>query len=122
VQLQPNLRASIRTVNGEPARSRLVDYSEAWVLEGDRGLTWTEQPLPGRLLAGRWWPTDYEGPMLLSIADDIADAFGIGPGDRLGISVLGRELTGEVASVFDQRWRPIGANFMIVASPQPLRN
>lgn len=122
VQLQPNLRASIRTVNGEPARSRLVDYSEAWVLEGDRGLTWTEQPLPGRLLAGRWWPTDNEGPMLLSIADDIADAFGIGPGDRLGISVLGRELTGEVASVFDQRWRPIGANFMIVASPQPLRN
>ncbi|MGF1624203.1 MAG: ABC transporter permease [Alphaproteobacteria bacterium] len=121
VSLQPNLRANIRTVNGDPARNRLIDFSEGWVLNGDHGLSWTDAPLPGRLIAGRWWPADYDGPMLLSISDDVADAFGIGPGDQLGFSVLGRVLTGEVANVRDLRWQAIGANYIIIASPNPLR-
>ena len=121
VQLQPNLRANIRTVNGEPARGRLVDAAEAWVMEGDRGLSWTDEPLTGRLIAGRWWPPGYDGPMLLSISDDVADAFGIGPGDHVGFSVLGRTLVGEVANVRDLRWQTIGTNFIMVASPHPLR-
>lgn len=120
--LQPNLRANIRTVNGLPARDQVVDRSERWVLEGDRGLTWTAERLPGPLLAGAWWPADYAGPMLLSISDDVAEAFAIGPGDTVGFAVLGRELTGEVANVRDLRWQAVGANFIMVASPDPLRS
>ena len=121
VQLQPNLRANIRTVNGERARDMLVDMSEAWVLRGDRGISWSAEPVPGYLMAGRWWPADYDGPMLLSISDDVAEAFAIGPGDELGIAVLGRVMTGEVANVRNVRWQAIGANFIMVASPNPLR-
>jgi putative ABC transport system permease protein len=121
VRLQPNLRAGIRTINGAPAHARLVDASESWVLEGDRGLTWTEEPVPGRLIAGRWWEPGYDGPMLLSISDDIAEAFALGPGDTIGISVLGRVLDATVANVLDQRWQAVGANFIMIASPLPLR-
>ncbi len=121
VDLQANLRGAITQVNGVPAREALVDFSERWVITGDHGVSWTAEPLPGGVWSGGyWWEEDYDGPMLLSISDDVAEAFAIGPGDQVTFAVLGRELTGEVANVRNVRWQALGSNFIIVASPQPL--
>ena len=58
--------------------------------------------------------------MLLSISDNVARAFRIGPGATITFSVMGRELTGEVANVRDMRRQQLGANYIIAASPYPL--
>jgi putative ABC transport system permease protein len=122
VELQPNLRGSIVAANGRPADQALIDRSERWVIEGDHGISWTREPLDGGLwYGGSWWAPDYAGPMLLSISDDVAEGFGIGPGAELTFAVLGRELTGEIANVRDVRYQSVGSNFIIVASPEPLR-
>jgi putative ABC transport system permease protein len=118
----PHLRTIIRSVNGTPAPDALVNPRRSRMVNGDIGLSWTQNPIEGNLLAGLWWAPDYKGPMLLSIEEDVADAFGIGPGDRMTLSVMGREIEGEVANVREEKDRDFGINFLLVASPDPLRH
>ena len=119
----PNLRARIEQVNGMPARDALVNPDHAWVMRGDRGVTYSAvQQAHHDVIAGDWWAEDYAGPPLVSIYEDIALAFGIGVGDTLTVNVLGRPITAEVASVRDIDWQSLRYNFTMVFSPEPLRN
>lgn len=119
----PSLRGRISAVNGVPAAEALVDPRQRWVLAGDRGFTYrAEKPAGDRFLAGEWWPADYNGPPLVSIGDQIADAFGIGPGDMLTITLLGRDITATVANVRQIDWGTLSINFTLVFSPGVLEN
>ncbi|ACJ00452.1 ABC transporter permease [Rhodospirillum centenum] len=114
----PQLRGRISTVNGRPAEEAVVNREHAWVLNGDRGVTYrAEAPADDKVLAGGWWPADYRGPAKLAVYKDIADAFGIGPGDRMAINILGRDIEAEVAVVRDLDFRSMGINFTLVFSP-----
>ncbi len=114
----PMLRGRIAAVNGTPADQLTVPKDQQWVLQGDRGLTWSETlPEGSRLTAGQWWPADYRGPPLVSFEEDAAAALGLKPGDHVTISVLGREITAEVASIRAIRWTDLTINFVMVFSP-----
>lgn len=114
----PALRGRIVSVNDQPAESAVVDPDHAWVLRGDRGVTYSaELPANSTVIRGAWWPPDYQGPPLLSVYKDVADAFGIGPGDRLGINILGRTVEAEIASVRDMNFLSMALNFTLVFSP-----
>jgi putative ABC transport system permease protein len=105
-----------------PAPEALVNSGLSRMVNSDMGLSWTQDPVEGNLLAGQWWAPDHKGPMFLSIEEDVADAFSIGPGDRMTLSVMGREIEGEVANVREEKDRDFGINFLLVASPEPLRH
>ena len=117
----PSLRGRIVAVNGVPAQQALIDPEYAWILRGDRGVSYRVEPRStDRIVAGEWWPRDYAGPPLLSIYGDIATAFGIGIGDRLTINVLGRDIEAEIANLREIDWETLTINFTLVFSPQPL--
>jgi putative ABC transport system permease protein len=109
-------------VKGVPADKVSPKPDAAWALRGDRGLTYAASlPEGSELVAGRWWPSDYEGPPLVSMVDEIADGIGVGIGDRIAVNVLGREIEAEVASLRRVDWRSLGINFVMVFSPNTLR-
>ncbi|MEO1249109.1 MAG: FtsX-like permease family protein, partial [Pseudomonadota bacterium] len=121
VRQVPSLRGRIIAVNDIPAEQALVDESEGWLLRGDRGLTYSAtQEANHNVVEGAWWPADYDGPPLVSIVEDVVQAFAIGVGDRITISVLGREFTAEVANIRDVDWSSMTINFAMVFSPQPM--
>lgn len=114
----PMLRGRIATVNGRDAEGAVVDPDHAWVLNGDRGITYSaEPPRDARFLAGEWWPEDHSGPPLVSVYKDVAAAFGIGVGDRIGVNVLGRVMEAEIASVREIDFMTMNINFTLVFSP-----
>ncbi|WP_225770788.1 ABC transporter permease [Inquilinus sp. Marseille-Q2685] len=117
----PSLRGRIAAVNGVPADKAVVDPSKSNWLRGDRGVTYAAaMPPKDRLLQGQWWPADYDGPPKISVYKDIAEAFGLKPGDRMTINVLGRDIEAEVASIRDIDWSTLGINFTLIMSPKPL--
>ena len=121
VESVPSLRGRIVAANGVPAQQALTDPEYAWMLRGDRGVTYRSEPREtDRIVAGTWWAADYAGPPLLSIYRDIATAFGVGIGDRLTINVLGRNIEGQIANLRDIDWGTLTINFTLVFSPQPL--
>lgn len=121
VDAVPNLRGRITKVNDRPAATAVVDPDYAWINNGDRGVTYaTAAPEGARIVEGEWWPADYDGPPLVSIASEVARAYGIGPGDTLTVNVLGRDLVLEVANVREIEWGRLNVNFTLITSPRPL--
>ncbi|NNG02909.1 MAG: FtsX-like permease family protein, partial [Inquilinus sp.] len=117
----PSLRGRIAQINGVPAQEALVNPEHGWVLRGDRGVTFSaEARADYQILEGAWWPADYDGPTLVSIYRDVADAFAIGIGDRLAVNVLGRTFEAEIANIREIDWGSMSINFVLVFSPTPL--
>jgi putative ABC transport system permease protein len=123
LDLVPSLRARIVRLGEETPEALLARHPrEAWVLRGERGLTYAAVPPPAdRVVAGAWWPPDYEGPPLLSFDAEIARAFGLKTGDRVTLNVLGRTLTFTIANLRTVNWGRLGINFVMIADPASLQ-
>lgn len=118
LQRTPMLRGRITAVNGVPSEKVRAASNVRWALRGDRGITWSATPPEGsRVVAGKWWPTEYKGPPLVSIAANVAKGLGVGLGDTLTLNILGRPLTAKIASLREIRWGSLRMNFVIVLSP-----
>lgn len=123
VNNSPMLRGRIVSVKGVPADKVEATSDAVWALRGDRGLTYAETlPEGSKLVAGEWWPKDYNGPPLVSLVDDIATGIGVKIGDEITVNVLGREVTAKVASLRTVNWRNLGINFVMVFSPNTLKS
>ena len=115
------VRGRVTGIKGVAADQAKVTAEAEWVIRGDRGLTVAATPPEGtRLVAGEWWPTDYQGPPLVSLDAQIAKGFHIGLGDTVSVTVLGREITATVASLREIDWSTVGMNFVFVLSPNAL--
>jgi putative ABC transport system permease protein len=116
--INPSLRGRVVSVNGIPAEAALKDKNEEWVTHGDRGFTYlSEMPPHSRLTEGAWWPKDYQGPPALSIATNVARAFGIGAGDKMVIDILGVETEATVMNVREISWASFAMNFAMTFAP-----
>lgn len=114
----PMLRGIITRINGRPAREVAGGH---WVLEGDRGLTYSEE-VPGntRVVAGQWWGPDYAGPPQISFAAEEAAEMGIGIGDRLTVNILGRDIEAEITSLREVDFSTAGIGFIMSMNPAAL--
>ena len=118
LRLVPSLRGPVTAVNGTRVADMTAIPEGAWILRGDRGLTFAATlPPANRLVAGEWWPKDYLGPPLVSIDVDAATALNLKVGDTLTVAVLGRPITARIASLREIDWRSMGFNFAIIFSP-----
>jgi putative ABC transport system permease protein len=114
----PMLRGRITAVNGRPSEDLEIPPEIEWVFRGDRGLTWSRDPLEGvELTAGAWWPADYAGPPLVSLDAEVGELLGLGPGDSLTINILGRSVEVEIANLRLIDWSNLTINFVMVFSP-----
>ena len=118
----PFLRGRIVRVKGLDPEQALVRDDHAWLIQGDRGLSYATTPPDNPVIAGSWWPEDYAGPPLLSVDADVMEAFDLVLGDTITLNVLGRELTAEVRHVREVEWQGMQINFALLLSPEPLRH
>ncbi len=114
----PMLRGRIVSARGVPADKLKPSDSAAWVLQSDRGITYTgEIPKGSRLVEGKWWGPDYDGPPLISFEKRIADGLGLKLGDSVTVNVLGRDITARIANMRIVDWESLAINFVLVYSP-----
>lgn len=123
INLIPALRGTIIEYGGQRV-DQLEELPEgAWVLNGDRGLTYSPTvPKGSELVAGEWWPADYKGPALVSLDAEIAEVLNVGIGDSLTVSLLGVEVPAKIASLRTVNWENFGLNYVMVFSPGSLDN
>ncbi|MGD1015827.1 MAG: FtsX-like permease family protein [Roseiarcus sp.] len=118
----PMLRGRVVRIGDVPAESFKPRESVAWVLEGDRGVTFADAPPEGsQVVAGRWWPADYSGPPLVSLEAGVAEGLGVKIGDAITLNVLGREVTATISNLRKVNWRSLGINFVFVFTPDAFK-
>ena len=118
IQSAPMLRGIVTRINDQPARDVAGGH---WVLQGDRGVTYSEQlPNNTRITEGEWWPPNYSGPPLISFAAEEAAEMGLEIGDTLTINVLGRDITGTITSFREVDFSTAGIGFILTMNPGAL--
>ena len=114
----PMLRGRIMQLNGVDVAKIEVPAEGAWVLRGDRGLTYEEAKPDNAIVSeGAWWPADYAGEPLVSFAAEEGKAIGLKIGDTVTVNVLGRNVTARVANFREVKWESLGINFVMVFTP-----
>jgi putative ABC transport system permease protein len=118
----PMLRGRIVSANGIPAEKLKPKDDTGWVLQSDRGITYSDKvPEGSRLVAGTWWKPGYDGPPLVSFEQHIADGLGLKIGDPITVNILGRNVTARIANLRRVDWETLGINFVMVFSPNAVR-
>ncbi|TNC65996.1 ABC transporter permease [Rubellimicrobium roseum] len=119
VEAAPMLRGLISRINGVPAEEYAGGH---WVLQGDRGITYSATPPPGTTItAGEWWPEDYQGPPLVSVAAEEGGELGLQLGDTITVNVLGRDIEASIASFREVDFRSAGIGFILSFNPSALQ-
>jgi len=118
VETAPLLRGIVTEINGRPAAETAGEH---WVIQGDRGLTYSaNKPANASLTAGEWWDADYDGPPLVSFAAEEAVEMGLALGDTVTINVLGRDITATITSFRNVDFRSAGMGFILSMNPTAL--
>lgn len=121
INMIPALRGRIIAYKGQRVDQMDELPAGAWILNGDRGLTYSAAlPAGSALTAGEYWPADYKGPPLLSMEEEVAASLGVGVGDDIKISLLGVEVTAKISSLRKVEWDNFGLNYALVFSPGAL--
>ena len=121
IETAPMLRGIVTHLNGVPAAEAKVDPAGAWVLRGDRGVSYADRPPTGaEITEGEWWAADYTGKPLVSFAEEEGRELGLSIGSTVTLSILGRSITAEVANFRTVEWRGMGINFLMIMSPNAL--
>jgi len=114
----PMLRGIVTRINGRPAR----EVANHWVTRGDRGVTYSATPPTGTIITeGDWWAEDYTGPPLISFAAEEAAEMGLKLGDELSVNILGRDITGTIASFREVSFEDAGIGFILSMNPAALQ-
>jgi putative ABC transport system permease protein len=118
----PMLRGRIVAARGVKAEDLGASTDAEWVLQSDRGLTYTgEIPKGSKVVDGKWWSADYDGPPLVSLEKKIADGLKLKIGDEIVVNVLGRDIPATISNLRTVDWQSLGINFVLVFSPNAFK-
>jgi putative ABC transport system permease protein len=118
IERVPMMRGRVVRLNGVLANEVRATENVQWVLEGDRGISYSETVPDGSVVVeGSWWGPGYSGPPLVSLEAEVARGLGLKVGDSVTVNVAGRNLTAKIANLRGVNWRSLGINFVFVFSP-----
>ena len=118
VDTAPMLRGFLTRINGRDASEVAGDH---WVLQGDRGVTYSESVPPDTIiLEGEWWPRDHDGPPQVSFSAEEAEELGLVIGDVITINILGRDIDATITSLREVDFSTVGIGFIMSLNPSAL--
>ncbi len=117
IKKTPMIRGRVTEIGGIASADIEPPEGSAWILNGDRALTWSASPPSDvELVKGVWWDKDYRGPTLVSVSHDMFVDFGLSLGDTVSFNILGRDITMTIASTRQVTWESFNINFLFIAS------
>jgi putative ABC transport system permease protein len=118
----PMLRGRITALKGVPVEKVTVEEHTRFILESDRGITFSATPPENSTVVdGTWWKPDHAGPPLVSFDAETAKGLGLAVGDEITVNVLGRDVTATIANLRHIEWGRLAINFFMVFSPDTFR-
>ena len=116
VEFQPVISASFVSLNSVPIDTIIQpNNNSAWVIEGDRRISWYNNPQTANpITKGEWWTKNDSEELFISIDSKIASDFRIKINDQITLNILGREIVGTVKNFRKVDYRDLSINFAII--------
>jgi putative ABC transport system permease protein len=118
-QVFPMVRGRLVAINGAALDpNRYADDRARRLASREFNLSWaSHMQEDNRIVAGRWWRSNEHGEHLLSMEQGIAQALGIGVGDKLTYDIAGNRVELKIQSLRKVEWDSMRANFFAVTPP-----
>ncbi len=117
----PYFTGRIVRVKGQPVDLSTISPGEKWAYDNDIGMSASAgEPQGAGVVAGKWWAADYAGPPLVAMETDAAKGADLKVGDKITISVLGREIDARIAVLRKVEWGGFGPAFAVMLNPGAL--
>ena len=121
-QRWPFFPGRISGVNGRRIDRDALPRDRRWAFDRDMPMALVDAAPPGaETEAGRWWGPGYAGPPLVALDQDVAHGAGLKVGDRLTLSVLGREIEARIALLRRVDFGGFGPSFTVILDPAALQ-
>ena len=116
VEFQPVISASFVSLNSVPIDTIIQpNNNSAWAIEGDRRISWYDDPQTSNpITKGEWWTKNDSEELFISIDSKIASDFRIKINDQITLNILGREIVGTVKNFRKVDYRDLSINFAII--------
>ena len=116
VEFQPVISASFVSLNSVPIDTIIQpNNNSAWAIEGDRRISWYDNPQTTHSITqGEWWTKNDSEELFISIDSKIASDFRIKINDQITLNILGREIVGTVKNFRKVDYRDLSINFAII--------
>ena len=116
LEFSPMASASFISLNGTPIEEVVSESNRsAWVVRGDRRISWSEKPKPDNpIIEGDWWEPGNEDELFISMDSRAAYDLGMKINDKIVLNILGRDVTGIVKNFREVDYRDISINFAII--------
>lgn len=117
----PLLTGRIVRINGKPVDRKAISEQERWAYDNDISISAIgAEPPNSEVVDGRWWPAGHAGAPLLAMEVDAARGGGLKVGDRVTLSILGREIETRLAVLREVDMGGFGASFPLIITPSAL--
>ena len=117
----PFATGRITALNGRPVDRRAIAPDQRWAFDRDISLSALgAEPYGAEVTQGHWWPAAYAGPPLVALDGQIARAARLKLGDRITISLLGRDIEAKVAALRKVDWGGFGPDFALIIDAHSL--
>ena len=121
-QRWPFFTGRIVGANGRRVERQALPRDRRWAFDRDMPMALVDSAPPAaEPEAGRWWPAGYAGPPLVALDQDVAHAAGLKVGDRLTLTVLGREVEARIAMLRRVDFGGFGPSFTVILDPAALQ-
>lgn len=117
----PMVRGRIIAINDVPVSDAPIESDAQWLVRSDIGFTYAaEPPERANIVEGDWWPTGYQGEPIISFDAEGAAGMGVGVGDRLTFTILGKQIQARISNLRAIDWNDFGINFVVIFAPGTL--
>ncbi len=115
----PMLRGRLTAINGQSVESMRFAGGQGRGFSGrEQNVTWASTlGNDNQIVAGSWWPADYHGAPLVSLATEFQESLGVGVGDKVSFDIGGEPFVATVSSIRKVKWDSFQPNFFVMFSP-----
>ena len=118
-RMLPMLRGRLTAINGQPVGSlRFADGQGRGFSGREQNVTWASTlGSDNQVVAGSFWPSDYQGAPQVSLATEFQESLGVGVGDKVSFDIGGEPFIATVSSIRKGKWDSFQPNFFVMFSP-----
>jgi len=117
----PMASGRVVRLNGWPVDMSKIDRGARWAFDNDLTFSVIDgEPAGAGITQGRWWPQGYRGEPLVAMSEEAAVGARLKLGDRITLSVLGREIDARIAVLREVNFGGFGPGFNFILNQHAL--
>ena len=116
----PMISARIEAINNRKPKEIIDENNKSfWFINGERRISWSKDPPSNNpIVKGKWWNSDQNDNLELSLDHKVAKDLNLKIGDSLTFNIYGNSVSGIITNFRKVDYKDLNINFAIMFNPK----